>query len=590
MRTIVTKMMLTVLMATTFLALKAQNASELKKMYLYNRYESVKKLAEPLAATNAEANYYLGLSLIALGKTPEARAVFSKYPTDIANQTGNVRALFAEKKVADGMAIINTLAKAAKKKDALTFKFLGDALTYSEGVDYKKAIEYYTKSLEIAKDPEAYIGLADAYMHFPDGGGNAESNYEKALEAKGNASLISYKRGNLWYEAREYDEAIKQYNNSIAADPNNPMPYLFFANSYYYKNNFALAKENIEKYLKLSDYSTEDLFQYVNILYLSKDYNGALNKISEMTASGIEKPYIYRVSGTCNLELGKYEEGAKAMEQFFAKSEKSKILLSDYETYAKLLSKVPGKEALAQEYADKAFELDTAATKYDKLRDQAKAMKDAKDYTGSAALWAKLFSKIPADKIKLTDYYNAGFANYAGKNYAEGIRYFSLMTLKDDKEPSGFYYLGMCHAYNSETKNIDGVNAFVKYAGIVGDTNSNKKDQLVKAFSYATEYYYDRNDATNAKLYAAKVLKVSPGDSYATQIIDFFNKGGKVNTKPDAVPNEPTKEKDGKTDTKAGTKTDGKTGTKTDSKTNSKTGTKTTGSGATKKPATKKKK
>jgi len=85
--------------AMSFIA-NAQTKEEGIQMYKYDRFESAKKLLEPLSAKDAMANYYLGLSELALERNNEAKAIFQKYPEDNANNAGLARIYFAEKKTA----------------------------------------------------------------------------------------------------------------------------------------------------------------------------------------------------------------------------------------------------------------------------------------------------------------------------------------------------------------------------------------------------------------------------------------------------------------------------------------------------------
>jgi tetratricopeptide (TPR) repeat protein len=507
--------------------MQAQTLADAKQMYDYGRFESAKKMATPLAATNAEANYYLGLSYLGLGNVADAKTTFTKYPMDVMNMSGTARVLFAEKKNTEAMAILTGIVAKAKKKDWQSLKYAADAITYSNGVNPAKAIEWYAKAVEINQNGETYMALGDAYMNIADGsgGGNAETNYLYALDYKANASQIAFRRGNLWFSAREYDSAIVNYKRTSELDPNNPLPYNNFANSYYKTNRFELAKKNMESYLKLSDNTADDYFQYINILYLCKDYSGAIAKIDEMSKKGIEKPYMYRLSAISNYELGNNELALKDMDKFFAKSEKAKIQSVDYKYYGKILAKTAGREAEANEYTLKAIDADTSADKSDMYRSVAEDLKSKKDYIGAAGWYAKLIEKTPADKVSVNDYLYNGFCLYAAKNYPSAITAFTTMTQKYPTEPSGFYYLGASNSYkDGNAKSGSGLEAYKKYTEIIG-MDVAKKDNLTKAFTYIIEYYNLKKDGVNATIYANKLLEVDATNTYAKQIVDYFKSG-----------------------------------------------------------------
>jgi Flp pilus assembly protein TadD len=379
------------------------------------------------------------------------------------------------------------------------------------------------------------MALGDAYLNIADntGGGNAETNYIYALDYQANASQIAYRRGNLWYSAHIYDSAIVNYKRCSELDAENPLPYMNFANSYYKTNRFELAKKNMESYLKLSDNTTEDYLQYINILYLCKDYAGTIAKIDEVRKQGIDKPYLSRLAGYSNYELGNNAAALADMDVYFAKVEKSKIIAADYKYYGKILSKTAGKESMASEYFIKAIDADTAADKSDAYRSMAEELKSKKDYAGAAVWYTKLIEKSDASKITANDYYYQGFCNFAAKNYPAAISAFTTMTTKYPTEPSGFYYLATSQALkDGGVKDGAAVEPYKKYIELIG-VNLDKKDNLTKAYSYIIEYYNGKNDAANATQFAKQLLNVDPANTYAPQIIDYFKNG--ANPKPGAT-------------------------------------------------------
>jgi predicted Zn-dependent protease len=97
--------------------MQAQSVDEGIKLYHYERYASAKQVLEPLAGTNPEANYYLGLSDIGLEDLAAAKAVFAKNPEDFYSQAGMARVLFGEGNKAGATKLLNDLADHAKKRD-----------------------------------------------------------------------------------------------------------------------------------------------------------------------------------------------------------------------------------------------------------------------------------------------------------------------------------------------------------------------------------------------------------------------------------------------------------------------------------------
>src|SRR5579872_3685301 len=75
------------------------------KMYNYQKYLTAEQILAPLAAADANANYYLGLCYLAEGNVAKATETFSKLPEDPANISGTARVAFTNKDVTKGMQI-----------------------------------------------------------------------------------------------------------------------------------------------------------------------------------------------------------------------------------------------------------------------------------------------------------------------------------------------------------------------------------------------------------------------------------------------------------------------------------------------------
>ena len=292
----------------------AQSLEEGIKMYRYERYASAKKILAPLSATDAQANYYYGLSELALGNTEAAKNAFVKYPEDYANISGTVRVKFATEGEAAGMQAANALAEMGKKKDFMQKRYAADAVNYSNGGNKQQAVDWYNEVLEKMSTPELLVEAGDAYLQLSSGGGQAMTNFEKAVEKDPNNSLAYSRMGKLMYNAKNYERALEHWQKAQEVDPTNPLPYYDMANAYTYVGKYDVAKQNMEKYLQYSDKSNEDMARYVEILYLSKDYKGAIAEIDELKAKGFEKVSFYGIAAFSFLEDNDSTSALKALE------------------------------------------------------------------------------------------------------------------------------------------------------------------------------------------------------------------------------------------------------------------------------------
>src|SRR6185312_14933136 len=118
---------------------------------------SAEKILTPLAAGNAMANYYLGLSELGLGDINGAKATFAKFPDDAANMSGQAWIAFDQNNPTQGMQIAAQVAAKGKKKDWQPLKYAADAITYTNGGNYQQAVDWYKTALQYTDDADVHI-------------------------------------------------------------------------------------------------------------------------------------------------------------------------------------------------------------------------------------------------------------------------------------------------------------------------------------------------------------------------------------------------------------------------------------------------
>jgi tetratricopeptide (TPR) repeat protein len=505
------------------LGVNAQTLEEGIKMLQYERYVSAQKILEPLASGNARANYYLGLAQLGNEDKNAARATFNKFPDDAANIAGLARVLFAEGNTTEGTAKALQAASKAKKKEWEQQKFAADALGV-DGGNPKMALEYYTKALEKAPDNlDLKIGFGDAAQKLDDGGGKAMTSYENVIVKDPKNSLAYSRIGKLWYAARKYDSALINYGRAKNVDPTNPLPYRDLANAYFYVGKYALAKQNSDEYLKLSDNSTEDKIQHANILYLAKFYPEAIKEMEDLIASGAEKPYMYRIIGYSQAEIGDSNSVKKAlinMDKFFAKQEPSKVLPSDFMYYGRILSQ-NGRVTEADVYYNKAVAADSSKDKseiYSKIAESFIAQKNAEAYGKAGDWYGKLVAEKPS--VSALNYFNWGLYNYYGKKYDEAKKAFAAMRAKYPDQPSAPYWQGrVSSAIDNEGKTGEALPFYNDWLNIP-DTKDYKKKDADKnyAFQYLALYYFNKNDKAQTQKYMDEILAIDPDNAFVKQL------------------------------------------------------------------------
>jgi len=495
----------------------AQDKKQGIKFYRYEKFQSAIKQLEPLAAEDKTANYYLGLSYLALEDVEKAKATFQKYATHPANMSGLARVLFIEKKDAEAKAMLESVIRKTSRKNKSAYMYAANAITYTDGGDLNKAITWYDYYLDWRNSAKVLIHKGDALRRMQKGG-PAMTAYQTAYKMDGYQSLASYKQGNLWYASKTYDSALANYQRAADADPENPLPYYDLSMAYYNINKYDRAKKEIEKYLKYSDNTPEDKMQYANILYLSKDYDGAINKMNDLLNSGTERSYMYRVLGYSYLEKGNLEEATKNMDLLFKKHPKDKLLARDYFTYGKILKKDSVRSGEAMKYFNQGIEADTAKDKVALYRELAENFKDENDWAGAAQWYQKITETNSPDK-EVLDYWWAGRSYFQVSDYENSKKMFEGMTVESPNEPIGHYWLArVAAAQDPDYKTGGAVDLFKKYLPMV-EGNEEKKDKIVTAKTYLSVVAYNKKDFVAAKKYSNELMQLDPSNSTAKQIL-----------------------------------------------------------------------
>jgi len=531
--------LIAIAVATAFaFNVNAQSVQDGAKMISYGRFESAKKALEPLAAKDPLANYNLGISELELDNAAAARAIFAKYPDDFYNQAGMARVLFEEGKKDEASKILLAIIDKAKKKEWEKYKAAADAITYTKGGNANDAIAWYKKAIEInGGDASTFIGLGDAYLKLSGGGGEAMNNYDKAVEKGTNNSLAYAKIGDLWYQAHNYDAALKSYGQAKDADPSNPLPYKSLADAYQRAGKYDMALTNIEKFLELSDKSIDDQITYANLLFLSKKYPEAQAKIQELIGKGVQKTYLYRLIAYSAYETKDYQKALDNMRTFYSKQDPAKIIPDDYIYSGKIMSAMAGVDSVhakmysdsADFYFNKVIAADTSKDKSEMYRKIAEGFKDAKEYA-KAGIW---YGKIIADnpEAPALDYFNWGIYSYYGKDLDAASKAFSGLKTKYPDEGSGFLWAAnVAAAIDSEAKTGGAAQPYKDWLAFNKNNYEHKQPDLMKAYQYLAFYYYNTNNEKDAMEYVNKILEIDPSNTFANQVKDYYMK--QKNAKP----------------------------------------------------------
>lgn len=500
------------------------------KLYNYKNYQSAQKVLTPLSVKDPIANYYLGLSYLEAGNINKAKYQFEKFPEDPANISGTARVAFAMKDAARGTQIAKDLAAKAKKKEYAQLMYAAHALTYSEGADYQQAIEWYKKALAInPADVEVHLGLGDAYRNMTGGGGEAMNNYEYILDKNDKNSLVLDRKGDLWYDARNYASALDFYNKAKEADETNPLPYKALALAYQRTGKYDVALTNIRKYISLSDNTVSDQISYAGILYQAKSYCEAAKLAEDLMRQQPpedKKLELTGILGFSQAECGDSLEAVKNLRQYFAMQKGKNITPAAYVEYGKLWLKLNNIDS-ASYYYNKGISADTSQNKTDIYRQIAEAYRFKKDYCNSGSWYGNLIKSNPSTQA--LDYFWGTVMYYYCKDWKKSLDLAEKFEDKyADQASSIYWHARVQSAIDSEATTGLAAQSFEKWLDKLGPeaTKPEKKSDVVRAYQYLLFYNYNAKNKEKTKVYMDKLRGIDPNDGLIKQIEDMEKSGG----------------------------------------------------------------
>lgn len=499
----------------------AQSLNEGIKMYKYERYQTAKKVLTPLAANDPIANYYLGLSELGMGNTSAAKDIFAKYPESYANISGMARVAYASGNDATAKKILEDLVDEAKRKNVEPYKYAADAATYAKKGDKQQAVEWYKLFLERNEnDHDVMISQGDAYQQLQSGGGAAMTNYEKVVDADPKNSLAFSRIGKLWYDAKTYDKALEAWKKAQTADPTNPLPYRDLANAYMLTGKYDLAKENIEKYLEYSDKSLDDQERYLDILYLSKNYDKAIETANDLINKGVVEPRFYGILAFSQMEIEDTANALTNIRTYFKQTPTEDVRPLTYLKYGTILL-MNSMEDSANFYYNKYISMDTSTdNKLKNYRDIADAFKKERNWAVAGEWFQKITTDYP-DKAEVNDYFYAGYYNYYSKNYEIADTMFAQMVSKYPEQPTGLYWRGRTNAAKDASAEEGLAKPYYEEwldVQAKSDEYNPKDKDLMQAYQYLAVYYYNQKDCDNIKKYMDAITTIEAENKLVDQL------------------------------------------------------------------------
>lgn len=544
----------------------AQSIDDGKKFLYYEKFISAKNVFQQLLTANPaneEAAYWLGQTLIAPDEDKDiegAKAVYQKGLAANANSAllnagmGHIELL--EGKTQQARSHFESAISLSGGKNIMVL----DAIGFANGDfdsklgDGTYAIEKLQQATNMKgfKDARILTDLGDAFRKIGDGG-TAQRTYEAALAMDPKYARAKFRIGRIYQSQGRSQEPIylQYYNDAIALDANYA-PVYFYLHQYYYENDVVKSAAYLDKYLVAK--GTDE----PNACFLNAQMKFAQGLFAEtvtaaencIAANPNPYPNLFGLLAYANFKIAETREKAAdsvgaitaygnskiAFDKYFQNQKAGKLGPRDRFTYAIVLLKFPGNEAVAGSFMDQAVELDsTEIGKVTMLKSVAAAYEKRGQYAEAGDWYKKVVNvkKMPSK----TDIYNAAYSYYRIGRFASAAQLFELYTQKYADDIYGYYMMGKSY-WGIDTTMVYGVanNSFAK-AIVVGEAYTDKSKivtQLMAAYKYFIAY--SANMEKNYPLavsYADKALLIDPNDQEVKANKDALSKlTPRTDTKP----------------------------------------------------------
>lgn len=506
------------------LFLFSQTLEEAKKQTENEQYDAASNIYKQLISrepSNGNNYYYYGVNLLLSENTDSAKIVFKNgQALDASNlllKIGNAKILLdnvnvleakqasekepsntslknryeeAKTGVATATAMIEAAVTAAPQKIATVYIEAADAFIQYKNKNLERAKTLLDKALAIdPKSIDANLLYGDVYTELNNGSLAAEF-YNRALDLNRNSARAIVSKGRLYMRSTNYAGAEAEFENAISIDSNYAPAYRAIGDAQFKQGKLSKAKESYKKYLELSKNSCSARIKYAGMLYLSKDYSGALSELDQVEKNcDAGNLTILRIYSYCYYETKDYEKALLMANKLFERLPENKGAPYDYEYYGKILIS-NDQDSLGIVQLRNAYNLDPNRT--DLLGEIANAYYKVKNYTEAAKAMQE---KIATGKdAQPADYYILGRSYYFSAQFLESDTAFAQLNEKSPTYANGWLWRAKANTHIDSTSELGLAKPhYEKYIEIAETDAANivkYQSGLDEAYAYLASYYF----------------------------------------------------------------------------------------------------
>ncbi|HEX6168760.1 MAG TPA: tetratricopeptide repeat protein [Chitinophagaceae bacterium] len=516
-----------------FMALSAfaQDINEAEDLLYYEKFESAENLLNQLLEDNpenAEAWYLLSEAYHDGISRPGFKSGLQNAPGGIKDDPYYLVAMgityLDESNVQEAEKYFEHALEKTKYKKREILLAVARAKIKAEKGDAGQAIELLNRAIKKDKhNAELYTELGKAYRKL-NNGTEAFKAFRQAIETDKNFAEAYYLTGMIFRTQNNSDLYLEYFNKAIQADPKYAPAYYQLYYHYYFRN-VNIAKEYLEKYIALSDHSAENDYDYTDILYLTKNYNQAIELAKRLIE--IDKDStparIYKLIAYSYQETDDHLNAFDYIHRYFDRAPDSILIARDFILLADLYAEKQKNDSAMFFYKVGAELEGDSSSRIKYYKTIANLAKEQKDYSEAATWLGKYYTFNK--KATNVDLFNWGLAWFQAGNFEKADSVFGFYSEKYPQQVFGYYWRGRSNAAIDST--MEQGLAIPHYMKVVEigemDTTGNSKRQLIEAYGYLAGY--EANESKNyikAIEYFEKLLRLDPDNEQAKKYVQIL--------------------------------------------------------------------
>jgi tetratricopeptide (TPR) repeat protein len=516
-------------------AANAQTIADAIRQSDNEQYEKAKQTLRQLLVkepTNGDLYFYMGDVYMKQDLADSAGLYFTKgatvNPTNPLALVGKGRYLLytgkiedGKKAISDAKSLITTQKNLPKERVVAAYLEMAETYTFALQPDFEEAILLTQRAQKLdEKNPEVFLVRGDALGKQDQVNGTpAIECYKQAAALDPKSCKANLRIGLLYFGGQNYDGALEFFEKATVIDPNFAPAWAAKGEAYMQKGQFEQGAESFRKYLELND-DPYARYRYVANLYLSKQYPLVVSESERTWQKDSSQLILYRLSAFSQYELGSYDPALVNINKFITRATEKgapKILSKDYEYRGKTYLK-KGQDSLAMIDFATAYSLDT--TRKELFSDLGAGCLKLKRYSEAAEWYRKKGDAFGWKSINDLNTY--GRALFLSKEYNKADSVFAIMTTRDPKGVTSYYWRGRCYSAQSEKPEVS-VKARPFYeqfvALAIADKAKNKKE-LIVALRWLGEHYISLKNFACAKACYELMKELEPENATAKTALE----------------------------------------------------------------------